>query len=160
MVFAFGAPACWACHSPPREQTIGVDEQIWLASDVSVAKVVNASVTADGQTEYEFLVYRRIAGEDRQRFTVIGSGKLANHNQSDFAKHTDDAFWRAGGGRLFNDTDCVIHPTFVLGASYLAFLGQPITRRSFERIGTSSDHIDSSDKWLSYIEAKMRGTPR
>lgn len=136
---------------------MSVDEQIRLASDVSVAKVIQATVMADGQTAYEFLVYRRLAGSDQQRFTVVGHAARANDDRKDFDNHTDDGFWKLGGGRLFNDTDCVIHPAFVVGESYLAFVGQPLTRRSFERVATVDGHINSDDKWLSYVDTKLRG---
>lgn len=157
MVFASGAQICWACYSPPQNQLMSVDRQIALASDVSVAKVIRATALGDGNTEYEFLVQERIAGPFRPRFTIVGHGVPSNDDRGDFGNHTDEAFWRGGGGRLFNDTDCVIHPTFVVGASYLAFVGQTITRRSFERIATSNGHFNASDKWLAYVETALRG---
>lgn len=144
---------CWACRVAPESQFIGVDQQLALALDVSVAKVVHATAPADGQTEYEFEVQKRIVGPDRQRFTIVGASHQVEDPGKDFDRHSDEVFWRRGGGRLFSGTDCKIHPTFVVGESYLAFVGPPITKRSFERID-----ISGSDKWLSYVETALRDT--
>lgn len=45
----------------------------------------------------------------------------------------------------------------VVSHSYLAFVGQPITRRSFERIESASGQLNFNDKWLQYVEAKLHG---
>lgn len=156
VALAFGAGTCWGCRVAPASQLIGVDQQIALASDVSVAKVVRATALEDGRTEYEFEVQKRLAGPDRQGFTIVGAASKVEDPRKDFDEHKDELFWRDGGGRLFAGTDGVIHPTFVVGASYLAFVGQPITKRSFERIGTSGDYASSRDKWLSYVDAALR----
>jgi hypothetical protein len=152
--FVSGGGTCWGCDLPPREQIIDVDEQIWFAEDVSVAKVVRATATTGEQVEYEFLVQKRITGVERFRFTIVG---IADQEQggTDFAGHSDKAFWLRGGGRLFNNTACVIEPSFALGASYLVFLGEPISRRSFERIDATNGQVNSGDKWLAYVEAKL-----
>ncbi|MCU6497608.1 hypothetical protein LPN04_07380 [Rugamonas sp. A1-17] len=147
---------CWACHAPPQEQLIGVDEQLAKALDVSVATVVRAT-PMDGQMEYEFLVQKRIVGSARGSFTLKFHDTPQRQDEQSFDNHQAERFWQRGGGRLFNDTTCLIDPTFVVGHSYLAFVGQPITRRSFERIESTSGQLNFNDKWLQYVEAKLRG---
>ncbi|MEO7578361.1 MAG: hypothetical protein ABIT83_12190 [Massilia sp.] len=150
-LIAAAAP-CRACWAPPKEQVIGVDEQLMLATQVVVAKVIGKKTTDDG-TENEFLVQKWVAGSGRDFFTVSGSDH--DDQDSSFHHHEDQAFWRHGGGKLFNDTDCEIHPSFILGASYLAFVGQPFNRRSFEKLDIVDGQIDARDMWLQYVERKL-----
>ena len=63
--FVLATKTCWACHTPPQEQMMSADEQIILASDVSIARVVRATPRIDGKTEYEFIVQQRILGRMR-----------------------------------------------------------------------------------------------
>ncbi len=71
--------------------------------------------------------------------------------------HADPVFWQRGGGRVMNDADCLIHPSFEVGATYLAFSGQPMTRRSFERIDMRDD--GAGDRWLAFVVGRLGGAP-
>jgi len=145
----------WACYAPPQEQLMSVDEQIAAARDVSLATVVRATPTMDGQTEYEFQVQKRIFGPDTNSFTLRSTARPPSllYEESSFDKHQSEEFWMRGGGRLFSNAGCNIEPAFVVGHSYLAFVGQAVTRRSFERIASPDD------KWLRYVENQLGGRP-
>jgi hypothetical protein len=134
---------------------IGVDEQIRGATDISVAKVERASA-AHGVATYEFVVKRRLAGLNQESFTLVGSDNVRLHKDTSFDHHQAAIFWKRGGGRLINGGDCLIHPTFVVGESYLVFRGQPLTWRSAEKIETVDGSFDQQDKWLQYVEAKLQ----
>ncbi len=155
LLFVLEATTCWACRAAPQEQLMSANEQIILASDISVARVVSATPTIDGKTEYEFIVQRRIKGANKLFFAVTGSS--APQKDTSFNNHENPEFWQRGGGRLSIDTECVIHPNFIVGDSYIAFIGLPITKRSFEKIETPNGMINLQDKWLLYVETKLHG---
>lgn len=150
------------CYAPPREQVVTPDEQIALATDVSVAKVIQATPShalalgARPSVEYEFEVQQRILGSIEQRFVLIG-GKGETRARPPSRDHSDEAFWQRGGGRLHNDSDRVLRPDFILGENYLVFRGKPPTWRSFEHIETLRGRTNPDDKWLSYVKAKLEG---
>lgn len=129
------------------------DEQILRAPNISIAKAVSETATADGRTEYKFIVQRRLIGPDEMDFTV--SGVAAPLNDTSYDSHEDPRFWQRGGGRLFADTSCAIRPSFVVGNSYIAFLGSTLTKRSFEKIEATNGVVNLKDKWLRYIEEKL-----
>lgn len=135
---------------------MSVELQVASATDVSVATVVDAIPLADGEVEYHFQVLERLAGFDRIGFTVVGRSGERYGQDTTFDSHTDPAFWTRGGGRVMNDTDCVIYPGFIVGDSYLVFLGAPFTRRSFEKIDVINGKIDHGDRWLAYVKAALR----
>lgn len=107
------SPVCHACYAPPREQVATPQEQIALAIDVSVAKVVRASPSpglAFGgrpSIEYEFEVQQRMLGSNEPRFVLLGA-KGETRTRPSTSDHSDSAFWQRGGGRLYNDSDCVL----------------------------------------------------
>lgn len=146
--------ACWACRVPPPEQLISPDVQISLASDVALAKVVSATPRDDNgrDVDYEFLVLKRLAGPDQQLFSISGHAHGISPNTT-FSNHRDEAFWQRGGGRVMNDTDCVIHPDFIVGKTYLVFRSLPMTRRSFEEIETLDGRSSDDDKWFVYAQS-------
>jgi hypothetical protein len=156
------SPITHACRAPPREQVVTPEEQIALASDVSVARVVRAipspipSLGGRPVVEYEFDVQKRILGLDERRFIVIGATGETRPGPTS-TDHADEAFWQRGGGRLYNDADCVLRPDFIVGESYLVFRGKPATWRSFEHIETVRGRPNPDDKWLSYVEQKLEG---
>lgn len=159
------SPLGLACYAPPSEQVVTPDEQIALATDVSVAKVIRAipslaiALGARPSVEYEFEVQQRILGSNEQRFVLIGA-KGETRARSPTSDHSDEGFWQRGGGRLYNDSDCVLRPDFVVGESYLVFRGKPATWRSFEHIETVRGRTDPRDKWLSYVVANLKGRPQ
>ena len=145
----FVAQNCWACYSAPASQRVGVDEQIALASDVSVARVISAAPLENRRVEYRFMVQQRLAGQGGDTFTVTGRAPVIAGDTS-FNNHTDPEFWQRGGGRVMNEPDCLIHPDFAVGGTYLIFLNSPWTWRSFEKI----ERVDG-DKWLAYVKAGL-----
>lgn len=149
------AQASHACYSPPPEQVIGVDEQIAQAKDVSVATVVKASALGNGIVQYDFIVRKRLLGPEEQAFTLLGMPARASERPSLSPDHSDDGFWKNGGGRLMNIGDCRIYPRFELGESYLVFHKQTTTRRTLEHIATVGGELLASDQWLMYVEAKL-----
>jgi hypothetical protein len=155
-LFVLEAKTCSACYAPPREQLIDVDEQIMKSRDVSVVQVVSAVPTRDGNTEYNFVVQKRVSGFTQENYTLKSRFGEGRDEESSFGNHEDKEFWGRGGGRLTNDTDCVIYPKFVVGNSYLAFFGQTLTRRSFEKIDNINGQPNMNDRWLRYVENKIR----
>lgn len=156
------SPNSSACRAPPRAQVVTPEEQIARATDVSVAKVVRATPLPGPvpgmrpSIEYEFEVQERILGPDDKRFILIGAKGLTRPGPSS-GNHSDKTFWEHGGGRLYNDPDCVLRPDFVVGEHYLVFRDKPATWRSFEHIETVRGRPDSDDKWLSYVKEKLEG---
>lgn len=154
LVFVLVAQDCWACRKAPEEQLIGADEQIMRATDVSVARVVSATPVAGGQVEYRFVVLERLAGANENMFTVPGRDGTGAGNDT-FDNHASPAFWERGGGRVMNGGDCMIHPRFLVGGTYLVFLGSPWTWRSFEQIAAVDGLVDEREKWLVYVRARL-----
>jgi hypothetical protein len=136
------------------------EEQIALATDVTLAKVIWATPSSISNfggrppVEYEFEVQERLLGLGAQRFVLIGASGETRPDSSS-SNHGEDAFWQRGGGRLYNDPDCVLRPNFVVGETYLIFRGKPATWRSFEHIETVRGKPDTDDKWLSYVRDKL-----
>ncbi|MGI4721304.1 MAG: hypothetical protein ACRYGO_09745 [Janthinobacterium lividum] len=162
-ILAFGAlvsPDSLACYAPPRGQVVTPQEQIAMATDVSVARVVRATPSTAQKgggrqaVEYEFEVVQRILGPDEARFVLVGA-QGETRTALPAGDHRDEAFWQRGGGRLYNDTDCVLRPNFVVGESYLVFRDKPATRRSFEHIETVRGRPNPDDKWLSYVVERL-----
>ncbi|MBB6133605.1 hypothetical protein HD842_001716 [Massilia aurea] len=149
-----------ACSVPPVEQVVTPEQQIAMATDVSVARVVEAipsplrSGSGRQSVDYTFEVQQRILGLPEQRFTISGARGMTRPPPSS-GDHSDAAFWERGGGRLYNDADCVLRPDFIVGESYLIFRGKPATWRSFEHIATVRGRPDPNDRWLSYVMEKL-----
>ncbi|MEF9926821.1 MAG: hypothetical protein RR775_17720 [Massilia sp.] len=165
VVGTLASSASHACRLPPREQVVTPEELLALATDVTLAKVIRATPSpirnSGGRpsVEYEFEVQERLLGPEEQRFVLIGaSGKTRPNPSSN--DHSDKTFWERGGGRLYNDPDCVLRPNFAVGENYLVFRGQPATWRSFEHIETVRGKPDTDDKWLSYAKDKLESLRR
>jgi hypothetical protein len=156
LLLALAAPASQACYSPPASQLIAPDEQVHQALDVALGQVISATPLDAEQVEYRFLVLDQLTGPARKVFTVIGRSADRYGKDTSFNSHTDFAFWARGGGRTWNGSDCIIHPDFVLGNSYLVFLGAAPTWRSFEKIDMIGGSVDQDDKWLVYIKDRLR----
>lgn len=155
LALALQAGASQACYAPPPALTIGVDEQIALASDVSVARVQSMTLTGNRRAEYHFTVERRLAGAVLPFFTLAGAAPASHDKDTSFDSHTDPAFWKYGGGRVMNDSDCAMHPSFVVGQAYLIFTGSPPTWRGYEKIDTHNARLNLGDAWLSYVERAL-----
>jgi hypothetical protein len=155
LVAVLVAQDCWACYKAPEQQLIGVDEQIMRAADVSVAQVMSATPVGGREIEYRFVVLQRLSGADQNMFTVTGSDGVGDSKDTTFDNHSDPTFWKRGGGRVMNEADCVIHPAFVVGGTYLVFLGSQWTWRSFEKIAVDDRGVNDGDKWLAYVKVGL-----
>lgn len=156
-VLALAAAAAQACRVAPPAQLIGAGEQVAAATDVAVAQVIGATPLDAYEVEYRFLVLDQLAGVDRKVFSVTGRAAPPQDQDGSFDRHRDFAFWAHGGGRVVNGVDCVIHPSFVVGNSYLVFLGARPTRRSFEQLDTVDGIVNPDDEWLAYVKARLAG---
>lgn len=157
LLAALASGASQACYSPPAHQFMGVDEQIAQAVDVSLVLVQEASAIEPGHVRYDFVVEKRLRGPSRDRFSLVVRADSAEESRSYSEDHTDAAFWQPGGGRLSNYSDCEIHPRFTVGERYLVFYGDPVTKRSFERIRTIKGQASGEDRWLAYVEQRLSG---
>lgn len=156
LLSALAAGPAMACRAPPEEQMISPEALVARGGDVTLATVVGATGAPFGEPAFDFLVVRRLSGVGLNWFTLPGiSGRRDSGNT--FDGHADPVFWQRGGGRLANDTDCLIHPTFVVGATYLVFAGQPLTRRSDERIDMADG--GAGDRWLAFVAARLARWP-
>lgn len=157
VLLALAATPAWACRAPPPALLIGVDEQIAAAGDVVVAKVVDATPEGFGNRTYayRFVVQQQLAGTARTAFTLMGSNPFDGGSETTYARHANPAFWARGGGRTVNGPDCKVHPNFMVGNSYLVFLGSPATWRSFERIEAADGGFDQDDQWLKYVTSRL-----
>jgi hypothetical protein len=152
-LLALHAAAAEACYVPPREQLIGIDEQLGQATNVAVGQVIGVTPLGGQSAEYRFLVLEQLVGPPQKVFTVVGRAATLNDKDTSFDNHRDSAFWAHGGGRTMNEGDCVIHPSFVVGNSYLVFLGATPTWRSFEKLDMFDSIVNHDDKWLAYVKA-------
>lgn len=158
--FILSIPSSHACRVPPREQVLTPDEQIEMAVDVSVAKVIRSSTSFPSYgserhaVTYEFVVQEHIVGADEPRFIIIGTDE-ETRDKPRSSDHSDREFWERGGGRLYNGADCVLRPNFKVGEFYLVFRGSPAAWRSFEHIEAVDGKPNPDDKWLSYVKGKL-----
>jgi len=154
-LLALGAGASQACYAPPQAQLIGPGEQVQLAADVALGQVIGATPLGDYLVEYRFLTIEQLAGVEQKTFTVVGGPEGFNNKDTSFSGHTDPRFWARGGGRTMNGSDCVLRPGFVVGNSYLVFLGAAPTWRSFEKIDMVDGRPDPGDQWLAYVKTAL-----
>lgn len=144
-----------ACRVAPAGQVIGVEQLIGLATDVAVGQVISATPMDGHNVEYRFLVLEQLAGQPGKVLTVMGRPAAPGENDTTFNDHADFAFWARGGGRVMNGADCILRPHFVIGNSYLVFLGMPLTRRSSEQINMANGIVNPDDRWLKYVKQQL-----
>ncbi len=144
-----------ACRMAPAGQLIGVDQQLALATNVAVGQVISATPMDGQNVEYRFLLLEQLAGQPGKVFTVMGRHGAPGEKETTFNDHAEFAFWARGGGRVMNGADCIIGPNFVIGSSYLVFLGTPSTRRSFEKIDMVNGIVNPDDQWLAYVKQQL-----
>jgi len=162
LVFALlvlGAGASQACRVAPPAQRIAVEDQVRQPADVMVGQVIGATPLGGDTVEYSFLVLDQLRGLPRKVFTVLGRAVSPYDQDTSYDRHQDFAFWARNGGRVMNEADCAIHPSFVVGNSYLVFLGATPTWRSFEKIDMVDGHPDPDDQWLAYVKSALSATP-
>jgi hypothetical protein len=151
------ADSGWACRVPRREQLVDPDIQIEMATDIALAEVISATPRYDhpGNVGYQFIVVKRLIGPNEQSFSISGWPPSSSSNTT-FDNHKDEAFWQTGGGRVTIDTNCAIHPDFIVGKTYLVFRDLPMTFRSFEEIEKIDGRSADVDKWFAYVQARVR----
>jgi hypothetical protein len=141
-----------ACFIAPAEQLVDAPELLAKSKDVTLAQVVRAETTDRGEVRYFFKVQRRFSGDDRTSFELLGYPAIWEGNNRTFSHHFEPTFWERNQGRNSNGTDCKIRPNFSVGGTYLIFLGQAYTRKSFELIIRTHGDEATRDKWLQYVE--------
>lgn len=146
------AASSQACRVAPAGQLVDTADQVAQASEVALAQVIGATPLGGDAVEYQFLVLDQLAGPARKVFTLNGRATGAYDQDSTFDDHAAFAFWARGGGRTMNGADCVIRPSFVVGGSYLVFLGSAPTWRSYEKIDMDGGAVNPNDKWLAYVK--------
>lgn len=146
---------CFACYSPPTLQHVAPDELISRTTTIALAKVLRAEVAKDGfSVIYTFQTTRPLKGTPQKQFQVQGYPAVEGEDRQ-FNDHVDSTFWTNFGGRIHNDTDCQIHPSFSVGGTYLIFLDQPYHVKSFEIIMRAQGNADTKDKWLQFVESRI-----
>jgi hypothetical protein len=141
-----------ACYVPPAEQIVTPQALLASAKTVVLARATKGEWMNNGAVRYYFAVERQFAGGPIATFDLVGATAPGGGGDETYSHHHDGRFWQAQFGRLPNDTDCEIHPDFVIGGTYLIFLNQPYTRKSFERIVRVGRDSQTKDKWLAYVE--------
>lgn len=154
-LLALYAAASEACRVPPARQVVTPDEQVLMAGDVAVAQAIGATPLGDYLVEYRFQTLEQLRGTGQKIFIVIGGPEGFNNKDTSFNNHWDPAFWERGGGRTINGSDCVLRPGFVVGNTYLVFLGVQPTWRSFEKIEMVGGRPNSDDRWLAFVTQKL-----
>jgi hypothetical protein len=146
-----------ACRTPPEKLLIPPEEQLRQTLDVAIGQVISATPLNDYQVEYRFLTLEQLAGTAQKVFTVMGGPAGFDNKDTSFNDHADFSFWARGGGRTMNGSDCAMHPGFVVGNSYLVFLGSMPTWRSYEKIEMVDGRPNPDDKWLVYVKQMLSG---
>ena len=146
-----------ACFAPPAQQLVPPDELIARTQNIVLAKVVEAEVQGDAyEVTYTFKTIRSLKGSASETFQIAGYPAIWEGANENFNHHSDEEFWSKSSGRLSSDTDCEIHPEFSVGGTYLVFLDKPYHRKSFEIIVRTGGKADMRDKWLQYVESRVK----
>ena len=139
------ASACWIA---PKHLSATPDELIARTSTIALATVVRAEVSGQ-EVLYTFRTVRVVKGKPKLEFQLRGDPAIYPSQSNDFEDHAQKEFWSSRIGRVTMHPDCKVHPSFAVGGTYLAFLGQPFHTKSFELIHVTSG--DQQDKWLKYV---------
>tara|TARA_B100001057_G_scaffold281661_1_gene282028 strand:+ start:122 stop:1183 length:1062 start_codon:yes stop_codon:yes gene_type:complete len=171
LMAALSASSAMACSIPFQETYYSADEAIEDASWIAWARAVQAE---DGRYEFEVIEYLKGRGPSRirpsetstnsQEYWNNGGDWLAAGMASfvrplgdppnrprteNFYGHSTAHFWTVGTD-VFDGTDCLIRPEFVLGrAEYLVF-GPHAYSYGFEAIS------GADDLWLNYVRDKVQ----
>ena len=154
LMFSILFSNCFACEVPPSEQRTPPDELIARTKNIALAKVVKAEISGGNEVLYTFETIKQLAGKTKEHFQILGYPAIWEGDNRGFNNHFDKDFWSEPGGRVSNDTDCQIHPTFSVGGTYLLFLDQPYHAKSFEIIIRTHGDATIRDKWLQYVERR------
>jgi len=144
-----------ACYSPPEIQSTSVNNLIQRTKTIVLAHVAEAKYKKiDHQVEYTFKLVKIIKGQITEHIKLDGYPLIWEGGLNTFNNHTESVFWDTGRGRLVHSTDCLIHPSFSVGATYLLFLDRPYHNKSFEQIIRTHGDKGTKDKWLQYVETQ------
>ena len=150
---AFSTVAAIGCFSTPPDQYVAAEKLVERTSRIVLATVVEAKANLKtGEVTYSFNVEKAIKGNGGDSFLITGWSMFYERDMTTFKNHRSDEFWTNDAGRCQHDTDCKIHPSFAVGATYLVFIDHPYHRKSFEHIAMLGDEPDTRDKWLSWVE--------
>jgi hypothetical protein len=156
VLFMAAALEASACMVSPAIQSVPHDKLIERSNTIVLAKAAKFEAMANGEVRYFFEVKNNIAGNTPKKFEVIGFPEMLPGDLNHFNHHNDKQFWKTPLGRMAHDTDCQIHPAFSVGREYLVFLDTPYHNKSFELIIRSTGDRSKKDKWLQYVEDKIK----
>jgi hypothetical protein len=144
-----------SCDEQPASQVASPDELISRTSQIVLAKAVSALANQNNEVTYRFITIKVLKGKAVEKFEILGHPLLEGdlHN---FDHHNSEEFWKEYGGRVSGHTDCEIHPGFSVGGTYLIFLSKPYHIKSFENIFRANGNNKTKDKWLFYVEEKLK----
>jgi hypothetical protein len=146
-----------SCSDTPPEQIVPASELIKRTKTIVLAKVTSAKIGKDSHTViYTFKTIEALKGAPQKTFTISGFPMMWEGELTDFDHHNNKEFWKNFGGRSDHDTDCEIHPSFSVGATFLIFLEPPYHKKSFELVIRTHGDKQTRDKWLSWVEAQIR----
>jgi len=148
LLLLFIASPAYSCFVAPEHLAATADELINRTEEISLATVVRAEVSGD-DIVYTFRTVQSVKGHPQSEFQVTGEALLYPMQAENFNNHTDEVFWDSKIGRITMHPDCKVHPSFSVGATYLAFLDQPYHTKSFEIINIVRG--ERQDKWLKYV---------
>jgi hypothetical protein len=156
-VIALSTVAAFGCFSTPPEQIAPADKLVERTSRIVLARVVEAKADFNtGEVTYSFIVEKAIKGTREDSFSIVGYALFEPEDLTTFDYHRSAKFWEDNAGRCHHDTDCKIHPSFAVGASYLIFVDHPYHRKSFEYIAMLGTEPGTRDKWLAWVEETVR----
>ena len=147
----------FACVSTPPEQYVSPEELISRTDRIVLARTIAAVLEKDNyRVLYTFETIKILKGKVDHEFTILGHPVYQGHMTS-FNDHFDLGFWIShGSGRSFHGSDCFIHPSFSVGASFLIFLDEPYHAKSFEHVSKYLGEGHIKDKWLIFVEDMIK----
>jgi hypothetical protein len=145
-----------ACVLPPPEQYVPSKELIKRTRHIVLAEVTKAEVVGDDEVLYTFKRIEVLSGAVADTFQFRGRPAIWGGDTDNFDHHFDPSFWKNNRGRTPNYEDCLIHPGFSVGGTYLLFIDKPYHVKSFELIIRIYGDNSTKDKWLQYVQANVR----
>ena len=147
LLLLMASPA-YSCFIAPEHLAATPDELISRTETISLATVVRAEASGN-DIVYTLRTVQPVKGSPESEFRITGEALLYPMQSENFNNHTDQAFWSSRIGRVTMHPDCKVHPSFSVGATYLAFLDQPYHTKSFEIINVVRG--ERQDRWLKYV---------
>jgi hypothetical protein len=138
-----------ACQALKRGHFWSHDELIDAADVIVLATVKRVkNVDALGTTRDVLQVIESLKGKARRRYVLTGWAK--SHYSTDFALHTDSAFWQSDTGRApFLGGMCRPAFTFRQDETYLLFPDALGSMKAAEIVRSNAD------KWYKYVVSRI-----